>query len=186
MKYFVRILLLFLFTTGCSIESDKTRTQIIGPTPAPPPVKPQEPVKPQPKPKPLYACKGTSQFSNIEIWWLKSTPVTEFNLESLEQCVNSTSDRLDMVVRYHAQGTTINVNGEVKTFWMALKAIDEFGIERLYYQYSHFFSRSSTCTQGQFISEDGHIIEIRMNEPVARKGLLLFDNEKMELYCPRT
>lgn len=68
---------------------------------------------------------------------------------------------------------------------MMLKSIDESGNERRYFQYSHFFARTSTCSQGKFLSDDGQKIEIRMREPSAGKGILLFNNTEMPLTCPR-
>ncbi len=113
-KYIFSSLLVFFLFSGCINESD--RSVVLNPQLPPPPVQPEEPAKPKPEPTPIYACRGIDQFSKIEIWWSKSTPIAEFFLGKLDDCENHTSDTLDMVVRYHAQGTTVNVDGESKNF----------------------------------------------------------------------
>ncbi len=182
MRLFFAGVIVSLLIVGCG-ERQNNATVTPGKT-QPPPVEKPDPTPP--KPKPFSSCIGTRDFSTIEIWWVESTPLKMFYSGALNPCKNSTSNGgLDMVIKFPAAGSTLDVNGEIKTFWMMAKVLDESGNEHRYYQYSDFFSRTETCSQGQFKSENGDLIGFRENEPRSGLGAVTFNNTEIALRCLR-
>jgi hypothetical protein len=142
--------------------------------------------KPEPgEPKALYSCTSDdTRFSKIEIWWVRTSPLEQIYKGDLAVCKSMPADELSIEITYPAEGTALNVDGKDVTLWMAAKVWDETSLgDKVYYQYSDFISRSRGCNQGIFRSETGEIIDLRIQEPTAGRGILTVGKTEIPLRC---